>query len=94
VISVDDGSAGRILSCLYHLSIVLTAATFGGESMTGAAPEANTWPPNAFMSAAWKKKFEYSYASPKRPVEASVMPLASLTSSAVVFGGVFTSAVL
>jgi hypothetical protein len=36
----------------------------------------------------------YSYARPKRPVDASVMLFASLTSSAVVFGGVFTSAVL
>ena len=59
-ISVDDGSAGRMPSCLYHLSIVFTAAMFCGESITGFGPGANTWPPNAFISAAWKKKFEYS----------------------------------
>jgi len=59
-INVEDGSAGRMPSFLYHCSIVFTAATFCGESITGLGPGANTWPPNAFISAAWKKKFEYS----------------------------------
>src|SRR5512147_441151 len=59
-INVDDGSAGRMPSCLYHFSIVFTAATFCGESITGVGPGAKTCPPCAFISAAWKKKLLYS----------------------------------